>query len=229
MQILHPPELDAPGPCTYLPERQKQFEFFFAAGLSEEDLSRVLSEGWRKFGLYFFRPRCSECRDCIPLRVPVVDFTPSRSQRRVLRRNEGLRTRFGPLNFTEDVFRLYRDHALARFGQQSSLDEFITGFYQPSAPAMQLDIFLDEVQIGAGFLDVGSDCLSSVYFCFDPAYEHLGLGTYSVLKEIERARQMGLAYYYLGYYVSDCPTMQYKDHFLPRQYFNWQTGLWRDV
>ena len=225
--MLRPPKRDELSPCPYLPGRQRQFEYFYADRLEAEELSQLLCRGWRKFGPYFFRPVCPDCRHCIPLRVPVQDFVPSRSQRRVLKKGAGLQVSYGPLHFEERIFDIYSRHALMRFGQPSDRDDFIAGFYLPSCPALQMEIHHEGTLVGVGFLDRGNDALSSVYFCFDPDYGRLNLGTYSVLVEIERAREMGLRYHYLGYYVPGCGNMVYKDHFRPRQHYDWQTGSWR--
>jgi leucyl-tRNA---protein transferase len=226
LQLLKPISLDNLEPCPYLAGREKQFEYFFAVSLSGKELSRLLAAGWRKFGPYFFRPACPTCRDCVPVRVPVRQFVPSRSQRRVLRRNRDLQVQFGSLQFSDRVYQLYREHARRRFGTECSMDEFASNFYLPSCPALQSNVYLGEQQIGVGFLDQASDALSSVYFCFDPAFSERNPGTFGALVEIEQARQAGLEYYYLGYLVAGCSSMRYKDHFRPREYFDWEQQKW---
>ncbi|BCR06044.1 putative arginyl-tRNA--protein transferase [Desulfuromonas versatilis] len=226
MKLLQTTQLDEPSPCPYLPGRQKRYEYFLGAGLSAEELGRLLAEGWRKFGLYYFRVRCEGCFQCIPLRVPVADFVPSRSQRRVLAAGRALQISFGPLSYDPRAFEIYRDHSRERFGDEVALDDFLYNFYLPSCPCLQSEIHLDGKMIGIGFLDRGADCLSSVYFCFDPRYAHLNLGTFSALQEIAHARSQGLDYYYLGYYVPGCGRMAYKDRFRPREHFDWSSRLW---
>lgn len=227
MQIIQAPQTEEITECPYLPDRQKRYEYFFAGGLTPQELSSLLAEGWRKFGPFFFRPDCPGCRLCIPLRVRTAAFAPSRSQRRVLRRAAGLRATFGPLRQDERVWEIYRKHSTLRFDQQSDRDDFLFNFYLPSCPAMQTEVRLGEELIGAGFVDGGEDCLSTVYFCYDPEFGHLHPGTFSVLQEIDYARALGLPYYYLGYYVPGCPRMAYKDHFRPREHYDWQSRTWQ--
>ncbi len=227
MKLLQTLQFDEPSPCPYLPDRQKRYEYFLGAGLNAEELGQLLAQGWRKFGLYYFRIACDGCRSCIPLRVPVASFEPSRSQRRVLTGGQGLRVSFGPLRFDERAFQIYRDHSRERFGDEAALDDFLYNFFLPSCPCLQSEIHLGDELVGVGFLDQGSDGLSSVYFCFDPRHTHLNIGTYSALQEIAYARSLGLDYYYLGYYVPGCGRMAYKDSFRPREHFDWQTGSWR--
>ncbi|HKL48107.1 MAG TPA: hypothetical protein VJ882_00505, partial [Desulfuromonadales bacterium] len=77
MQILRARQVDEISPCPYLPERQRQFEYFWAMDVNGAELAVLLETGWRKFGPYYFRPVCPGCRDCIPVRIPVDDFAPS--------------------------------------------------------------------------------------------------------------------------------------------------------
>lgn len=227
MQILKPSQLEEIVPCPYLPERRKQYEYFLAHRLTTAEVASCFESGWRKFGPYYFRPACPDCRECIPLRVPVADFAPSRSQRRVLRRNTGLRVDFGPLRFSERIYDLYRDHSGRRFARETTLEEFFLHFYLPSCPVLQTEVYLGDDLAGVGFLDIGTNCLSSVYFSFDPRLAGRSLGIFSVLQEIEHARRLGLPYYYLGYYVPGCPTMDYKDHFRAREHFDWDSRQWQ--
>ena len=227
MQILEPLHLEEISECPYLPGEWKRFESFLAGRVSAGELSGLLAAGWRKFGLYFFRPECPGCRRCLPVRVPTAEFAPTRSQRRLLRKNAGLEIAFGPLRPSERMFEIYRAHSLLRFGQEADPEEFLLNFFLPSCPAMQVEIRHAGELVGVGFLDRGEDCLSSVYFCFDPAHAGRGLGTHSILKEIEYARFLGLRWYYLGYYVPGCPKMGYKDHFRPREHFDCTAGIWR--
>lgn len=229
MHVLQEPQLDELNSCPYLSGRQKQFQYFFAQNLNETEIGFVLSKGWRKFGAYYFRPLCPTCRDCTPIRVLTEEFTPSKSQRKNLRKNAAVQVKFGPLTYSQRGYDIYVEHSRNRFDQESSLDGFLFNFYTPSCPALQSEYYLDDQLIALGFLDHGHNCLSSVYFVYDTSYAHLGLGTFSILKEIEYAKSVGLPYYYLGYYIRECRRMNYKDRFEPREHFDWSSGIWRRV
>lgn len=230
MNLLTEQQLEEPSDCGYLPGRQRQCSYFLAEDLSSAELDQLLSAGWRKFGPYFFRPACSDCRACIPLRVSVPDFKPSRSQKRILRRNRHLEARVGPLQFSHRIYDIYRSHAELRFGEQKQdLEHFLFSFYCPPCPGRQTEIRLDGELIAVGWLDLGEQSLSSIYFCFDPAYAEHNLGTFGALAELEYARQQGLPWYYLGYYVPGNRRTAYKDHFRPRQHFDWARQAWAQV
>lgn len=226
MRLLQPQTCEPIETCPYLPGRSKSSTYFLACELGEEDLQNLLEKGWRKFGPCFFKPTCPGCQECIPVRIPVKNFQLTTSQRRVLRRAEKVETRFGPLELKDRGFEIYRDHSRVRFGDEVDRDNFLLHFYFPAAPAMQSEYWLEGKQIGLGFLDRASRSLSSVYFCFDPEYSALRLGTLSILREIEETRQLGLSHYYLGYYVPGSVRMEYKDHFLPREHYNWTEERW---
>lgn len=228
MILLQAPELDELSPCPYLPGRNKQFEQFFARELNEKEMASLLADGWRKFGIHFFRPSCPECISCLPLRVKTQSFTPSKSQKRNLKNNRNIEVKFGPLSYSPRIYEIYRAHSMERFSQTTSLEDFLFAFYSPSCPVLQSEYYLDGELIGVGFLDKGEDSLSSVYFFFDPDYSKLGIGTFSILKEIEHARSLGLPYYYLGYYVPGCGSMAYKDTFRPREHYDWEGKNWVD-
>ncbi|MGL4369736.1 MAG: hypothetical protein ACRCUT_08720, partial [Spirochaetota bacterium] len=165
MIILNPKELSPESPCPYRDGISCRFEFFFAAQLSAEELEGYLCQGWRKFGLYYFRPVC-ECRECIPLRVPVKDFTPSKSQRRIIRKNSDIEFSISPLRFSQEIFDIYMEHSLVRFGKDDTLESFMDHFYTRSCPCVQSEFRLNGKLIGAGFLDISSAGISSVYFVY---------------------------------------------------------------
>ena len=228
MILLQEKRYDSLEQCSYLPDMQKRFEYFFAYQLSKEEISVLLENGWRKFGMYFFRPRCPGCQSCIPTRVLVDEFSPSKSQRRILRKNSDVKVVFAPLRYEEEAFALYKKHSRDRFAQHgSSKDDFLHSFYFSSCPGMQSEFYIDDKLVGIGFLDHGHNALSSVYFVYDTDYQSLNLGTFSILQEIEHAKILGLKYYYLGYYIEKCSRMSYKNKFHPQEHFNWQTKTWQ--
>ena len=228
MILYSHPELSPPSPCPYLPDRTLVYSFFFADNVNLAELSWFLSRGWRKFGHYFFRPACPGCRACTPLRIPVQRFAPSRSQKRVLRRCAQVRVNFGQVRYEKELFDLYHTHSQNRFGQESTFDEFIANLHSPPCPALLARYEENGRLLGAGYLDLCSDGLSSVYFVFDPASARLSPGVFSVLREIEETKNMGLSHYYLGYVVPGCERMAYKAGFHPHQLFHWDDELWHE-
>jgi arginine-tRNA-protein transferase len=229
VHLLQEPALGEPHACPYLPDRRAQLAYFFARDVAAAELDTILEAGWRKFGYSFFRPSCPDCRACVPLRVPVARFAPSRSQRRVRRTASALAASFEPLEFRQEIFDVFRDHAESRFGQALVLDDFARSFYQPSCPGLQSEYRLDDALVAAGILDRSERALSSVYFAFRAAVAGYRPGVLSVLAEIAFAARLGLDYYYLGYWIAGSPRMAYKAAFRPHQLLDWQSGRWRDA
>ena len=226
MKLLQEPRLSYFGPCPYIHEERCRFEYFYACDLDGPDLDEFLMRGWRKFGTYFFRPRCGFCKSCVPLRIPARKFKPTKSQRRLARKCEGIAVRFRALEYRDEIFNIYREHSRDRFGRESDLDEFIASFYDSSCPALQSEYYFGDELIAVGFLDVSAEALSSVYFVYKTAYQQYRLGSYSIIKETEHAALLGLAYYYLGYYVQENRSMAYKNYFHPHEIFDWDSQSW---
>jgi arginine-tRNA-protein transferase len=98
-------------------------EYFFAYQLNEREFDEFLSAGWRRFGLFFFRPTCPGCRRCIPIRVLSSQFKPTKSQRRVLRKNRETEVRLSPPQFRKEIFEIYKKHSKEKFDQEIYRDD----------------------------------------------------------------------------------------------------------
>ena len=227
MQLLQIEKKSPPSPCHYIKGKYWQFRYFFASDLNERELENFLSRGWRKFGYYYFRPDCDDCRKCIPIRIDVNNFTPSKSQKRIINKNRDIHVNYTPLSYSDKIFELYKKHSLVRFNQdKTDKDDFITSFFMPSCPSFLSKYFFNNRLAGVGFLDKCDSGLSSVYFIFDTDYDKYSLGTYSVLSEIKHTSYLKKRYYYLGYYIEECPGMAYKGRFLPFELYNWDNREW---
>jgi leucyl-tRNA---protein transferase len=230
MKLISPPKISPEEPCPYADGELTRHEFFLAQDLTEEELDSCLERGFRKFGIYYFRPACHNCTQCIPLRVSTEDFTPSTSQKRVLKKNKDIVIKYGPLAFREEIYQLYIKHSQVRFNYTQEKigprEEFIQTHFTPSAPSLLSEFWLDGNLVGVGFLDISKKSVSSVYFIYDPDLSKRSLGIFGVLKEIEFALETGRPFYYLGYYIESNKSMRYKEQFRPHQKFNWNKEIW---
>ncbi|MBD3422503.1 MAG: arginyltransferase [Chitinivibrionales bacterium] len=229
MIIIKDIQLSNIFPCPYIDGRTARFAYFHAFELDERDLEQFLAKGWRKFGAYFFRPMCLQCRSCSPIRVKVQDFRLRKSQRKIIRRNALTSVEFKPLSYSDEIFDIYVDHSIRRFNNHDTdKDDFQNSFFFASCPSLQSEYYYNGKLAAAGFLDCSSHGLSSVYFVFHNDYKKLGLGVFSMCKEIEYARKLGLEHYYLGYYIRENASMAYKNRFCPHQHLDWSTMQWAD-
>ena len=226
MKIFQLPGLSEQILCPYLPDRESIYQYFFASDLTEGELNGLLESGWRKFGYYYFRPACENCTECIPIRVLVDTFTQSKNQKSVYKRGQNIRVKFNELQYSDEIFEIYQDHSLTRFGNEAIKDEFILNFYFKSCPSLQSEYYLDDRLIAVGYLDKTQEALSSVYFIYRTEYGRLSMGTFSILKEIEYSKSLQLKYYYLGYYLEKNHFMVYKNRFKPNEKYNWSLKKW---
>ena len=215
-----------PEPCPYLPEKTMSLAYFFASDINETELDQLIATGWRKFGFYFFKPACPRCSCCIPVRIHADSFIHSKSQRRVVRKNRNVEVRFEEREKFDDIFEIYADHAMARFGREAHREEFEHNLCTKSCPSLQSCFYVNGKMIAAGFLDQSAEGLSSVYFVYRTEYASRGLGIFSILKEIEYTAAKSRKYYYLGYYVKGNSHMEYKSRFFPHERYDWDSGIW---
>ncbi|RMH72859.1 MAG: arginyltransferase [Gemmatimonadetes bacterium] len=220
------PTLSVPRTCGYFSDRQWVFEEFGYEFVRPQVLDELLAAGWRHFGIHFFRPRCPACQACQPIRIPVKTFSPSRSQRRALRKNTDVTLEIVPPEPRLDTFHLYARHNQQRFKTNASPEFYLWGLTDNVCQTKEFRYKLNGRLIAAGFIDEGITSLSSMYFVYEPRYAKRSLGVFSILKEIEYAQKTGREYYYLGYYIEGNSHMSYKNAFKPNEIYDWETQSW---
>lgn len=196
---------------------------------SPTEFDTLLAEGDRRAGPLLYRTECAACRACEALRVDVARFQPSKSQRRVWRRNvDEVRVELGRPLVTPDRVMLYNRHGqergLARHGP-IDLETYEQHYVSSCVPGLELRYLVGDRLIAVSLLDVGKTALSSVYHYFDPDESARSLGVFSVLAELEFAREHGFDWYYLGLWVEDCASLAYKSQYHPHQRL--KDGEWR--
>ena len=216
----------APQPCPYLEGRMERKLFTALQGENAEKLNDALSkQGFRRSQNVLYRPSCAECSACLSARIDVSAFAPSKSQKRVLRRNAAMVRRASSPWATEEQYALFRDYLDSRHakGGMADMDLFEFAAMVEETPIRSRLIEYshpDEDDDGArgglravSLTDVLDDGLSMVYSFFAPERSRDSLGTYVILDHVEIARSMGLPYVYLGYWVPGSPKMGYKAKF----------------
>mgnify|MGYP000022284339 FL=1 len=220
----------APYACSYLPDRQARSQVAMPAESIDAGVySQLVRIGFRRSGLFTYRPYCDACQACISVRVPVAEFTPGRSQQRAWRRHCGLSVRLLPLEFDEEHYRLYRRYQLSRH-KGGSMEDDSRQQYSEFILKSGVESWLAEFRDGnrlcmVSLIDRLEDGVSAVYTFYDPDEPRASFGTYNVLWQIRLARQLGLPYLYLGYWIADCRKMAYKTNFRPLERL--VHGVWR--
>lgn len=212
--------LTASYPCSYLPDRMARSQVVTPTHLIDSVVfSELVRQGFRRSGLYVYRPRCDNCRACVPVRLPVADFTPNRSQRRCRARNRDVSHALKPLVFDESHYRLYRRYQSARHAgggmDQDDREQYRNFLLMSRVDSALLEYTLDGQVVMVSLVDRLLDGLSAVYAFFEPELARRGLGVFNVLTLVGLAQRMGLPYVYLGYWIGASPKMAYKRQYRP--------------
>ena len=213
-----------PHACSYLPNEQATTLFLDPSLPMNGQIYAELSElGFRRSGDHLYRPHCQLCKACVPARIPVARFRPSRKQQRVLKRNLDIKvTRCDP-GFTEERYQLYARYISERHADGDmfppSRGQFSTFLVSNLPYAFFYEMRVEDRLIGIAVTDVLPNGMSAVYTFYDPNEEKRSLGVFGILWQITETRRLGLDAVYLGYWIKGCRKMSYKTEYRPIELF----------
>ncbi len=219
------------GDCSYLGERQAINIYADPHHPQPRAVyDQLIRRGFRRSGEYVYRPGCTACSACVPVRILCDRFEPRRTDKRNLARNDDLVVDYRPARYTDAYFKLYERYLAARHPDGGMDDpdpgDFERFLLNPWGETLFVEVRKRNRIIAVAVTDAISDALSAVYTFFDPDEADRGLGRFCILQQIRLCRSLGFPHLYLGYWVDGCRKMQYKTDFRPQQHFDgegWST------
>lgn len=224
--------LSLPHTCSYIPQRLASTLFMDPQyPITSELYGDFNRHGFRRSGDLIYRPHCRECSACIPVRIPVQQFLPTRGQRRTWKKNQDLSVTVSEPRFSQEHFELflrYQDmrHPGSSMGSPNP-DKYMRFLVGRQINTQFAEMRCGDQLLGVAVIDLLPDGLSAVYTFYDPDVAARGLGVYAILWQIAHTHTLNLPWLYLGYWIKESPKMAYKTNYRPLEAY--QNGHWRGL
>lgn len=210
--------------CPYLQDKRSRIEYKYIQTCSKKLNHDLVIRGWRRFGRYFSRPICKDCNECLSLRILAHSYEFSKSERRVMSKNQNTKVFLRKPNLSNEHLFLYDKYH--RFMEEKKewkrydlnfkqyYNLYVDGAYDFG---YELAFYVDEKLVCVDLIDILENGISSIYCFYDPEFSKLSLGKFSLLSEIKLAQNENLKYIYLGYFVKKCQSLSYKADYTPNE------------
>lgn len=213
--------------CPYHLPREAVFYQALFGPLPDRTMEIFLASGYRRNGNCLYTMHCPNCRACVPIRLHPSTFTPNRNQRRVLKKNQDLEIDFSSMELSEENVSLCQKFLNTRYPHKNNdAQSYYEGFFlNRIVSGMEIRFHLQGRLVGNAIVDVGANWMNAVYFYFDPDDSARSLGTFNILTLVKTCLQLNISYLYLGYYIEEVASMNYKARFFP--HYLYVDGMWQ--
>ena len=208
--------------CAYLDNVRQTTDYKIVDNCSTSFCEDLIERGWRRFGSMFFRPVCADCQACESFKIDVKNFEFSKSQRRILRKNENMKIVMQKPQVTSahlNLFEKYHEHMKEKrdWSHETTTSRHYYASFVHGHEDFGYEVlyFVDNSLVGVDLIDILPNGISSIYFYYDPDFSKYSLGTFSMLKQVQIAQDNNLDWIYMGYYVKGCQSLEYKSRYKP--------------
>lgn len=214
-----------PLPCPYFADRVERRVITELNGKDAQYLHEALTRaGYRRSHGIAYAPACPSCNDCVSVRIRASEFKPSRSQRKIIKRNEDITASKEPAIANEEQFALFSTYQSSRHsgGDMETMDytDYQSLLEETSIKTGLIEFRHQGRLVGGLIVDKLEDGFSAVYSFFDTDMEsRRSLGSFMILWLAEQTRIRALDYVYLGFWIKNCRKMAYKTDYQPLEYF----------
>ena len=198
--------------------------------INQNTFQDLIEKGFRRSGQYIYKPNCKSCTACIPIRLSVKKFLPSKTQKRTYKKHGYFKIREAPLSFKKNHFDLYLKYQNKRHSfinnEQNNLDDYNDFLIKSNVKSKLIEFWDGDLLKIISIVDIVSDGISAVYTFYDPDDDKVSYGTYSIIWLINWCKAHQLKYIYLGYWIGECNKMKYKTNFKPYELYI--KGYWQE-
>ncbi len=208
--------------CPYFGKSiESKIEAFMAHRRELSWYDKYLKLGYRRIADIYYKNICTNCQKCISIRVLVDSFVFSKSQQKTFNKNSDIVLSIKKsYQITDEHIDLYNRYITKHGGNINETIDNIHSIHLGYSHTLAMEYYLDNTLVAVSIIDETKEALSSVYCYYDYRLEKRRLGIYTLLKEIEFAKSIKKKYCYLGFYIEELNSMNYKASFMPNEVLN---------
>lgn len=208
--------------CSYFDEKLSDIRYKYIYSCTIDKYQPMLERGWRRFGRMHFVPECRSCTKCVSMRIDVNNYKFSKSEKRVISKNQDTKLYIRPPSVTMEHLSLYDKYHKFMNDKKDwpyshiDVDDYVRSYVESSENFAKEFLYMrDDKLIGVALVDILPEAISAIYCYYDHDYSEFSIGKFSILAQIKIAKELNIPYIYLGYWIKDHFSMGYKEKYSP--------------